>query len=183
MMRQEKGFTLVELMIAVAVLAVIAAIAVPNYRDYLPKARATGAARELFTEMQLARQKAISRNNDYVITFNTSNDSYTIYNDADNDGPESGEEVKTIYIGDHYKGIGFGYIACNNPSGSPIKGKVTFTDDKFAFRATGLANKAGAVYLIPKEDIGASRKDRQRGLTVLVSGRVRLYAHNGTTWE
>ncbi|MGD9022534.1 MAG: GspH/FimT family pseudopilin [Deltaproteobacteria bacterium] len=186
-MRKAEGLTLVELMVAIAILAIFATVAIPSFNYYLPKARASGAGRELFTELQWARQRAIARNNDFVIVFNTSNDSYTIYDDQDNDfstvGAESGEEVKTIHIGDHFKGIGFGYIAGNNPSGNPITGEVTFAGDNFTFRATGLANKSGAVYLIPRDDLGTSRKDRQRAITVLVSGRVRLYAHNGTTWQ
>jgi Tfp pilus assembly protein FimT len=167
----------------VAVLAVIVAIAVPNYREYIPKARASGAARELFTEIQLARQKAVTRNNDYVITFDVSDNSYTIYNDRDGDHIlETGEEEKTIQMDEQHSGIVFGYIPGDNPSGSPITGDVTFGSDRLTLEPTGLSN-AGAVYIIPSMDIAASRKDRQRAITVLTSGRVRLYAHNGTSWE
>ncbi len=75
MMRQAKGFTLLELMIVIAIIGIMAAVAIPNFRDSLPKSRVNAAARELFTEMQLARMKAISENNYYVITFDTGNKS------------------------------------------------------------------------------------------------------------
>ncbi len=40
---QHKGFTLVELMIAVAVISILAAIAVPTYRDYTIRAKISEA--------------------------------------------------------------------------------------------------------------------------------------------
>jgi prepilin-type N-terminal cleavage/methylation domain-containing protein len=182
-MKQETGLTLLELLITIMVLAIFATIAIPNYNAYLPKSRANGAARELFSELQAARMRAISDNNDYVVAFSTLNDIYAVYDDDDGDGPETHEKIKSIRIPDTFPGIGFGYVPGNNPSGNPITSEVTFTGNKVTFKPTGLASPAGAVYLIPGEDVGASRKDRSRAVTVLLSGRVRLYSHTGTGWE
>lgn len=41
--RESKGFTLIELMIVVAIIGIIAAIALPSYRQYVERARATDA--------------------------------------------------------------------------------------------------------------------------------------------
>lgn len=56
---RQAGVTLVELLIALVVLAILLAIAVPSFRDFFEKARLRGAADELVSFFGTQRQAAV----------------------------------------------------------------------------------------------------------------------------
>ena len=59
---RQAGFTLVELMIVVALVAILLALAAPSFRETLARNRLEGVAGELSTDFQYARSEAVARN-------------------------------------------------------------------------------------------------------------------------
>lgn len=66
-----RGFSLGEILVAVGVFAILAAIAVPQFIAFRPQNRLNGAARQIFSELMWARSKAVNDNSSYVVTFPT----------------------------------------------------------------------------------------------------------------
>ena len=68
-MDKHRGFTLIELMVVVAIIAILAAIVVPSYNEYVRKSRRAEAAR-FVGEMQLGLEKWRAENPCYGTTPN-----------------------------------------------------------------------------------------------------------------
>jgi prepilin-type N-terminal cleavage/methylation domain-containing protein len=68
-LNKNKGFTLVELLIVVAVVAVIATLAVPSYRDSLQRHELISAVEGVYSYVQYARSESIANNEDIYIAF------------------------------------------------------------------------------------------------------------------
>lgn len=63
------GMTLIELMIVVAIMGIIAALAVPKFKDLITKNRVKTIAESLYTDLQYARSLAITSNKTVYVSF------------------------------------------------------------------------------------------------------------------
>jgi prepilin-type N-terminal cleavage/methylation domain-containing protein len=74
----QAGFSLTELMIAVAIIGIMAAIGIPSFKGIMPRIRLNTNVMVLSNEIALARVRAISKSTDLRIVFDTVDESYTI---------------------------------------------------------------------------------------------------------
>lgn len=60
--RRQKGVTFIELLISIAVLAILVGIAAPYFGDYIERQRLVGAAEAVYGQLQQAKQASVSNN-------------------------------------------------------------------------------------------------------------------------
>ena len=69
--RRGQGFTLIELMVVVAILAILIGLAAPAFRDLILNQRVKNASFDVFASLVMARSEAITRNTNVWICSNS----------------------------------------------------------------------------------------------------------------
>jgi prepilin-type N-terminal cleavage/methylation domain-containing protein len=154
-MQKRSGFTLIELTIVIVLLAILAGVGVPSFLSWLPKYRLKRAARDLYSNLQLAKMTAIKANKDCRVNYYKNPDRYTI--DLLN---------KTIKLSEYKSGITF----CG-------PNDQTFAVPGITFNSRGTGN-SGYAYLTNSGHTAYYR------VGPLTSGAVKLQKWGGgTSWK
>lgn len=154
-MQKRSGFTLIELTVVIALLAILTAVGVPNFLSWLPKYRLKSAARDLYSNLHLAKMSAIRANKDCMVKYFKNPDRYTV--DLLN---------KTIRLSDYKSGITF-----HGPNNE------TFAVATITFNSRGTGN-SGYAYLTN------SGKTAYYRVGPLTSGAIKLQRWGGgTSWK
>lgn len=77
---RQRGLTLIELMVALAVAVVLLSVAVPSFFQSTARARLEGAVNELAVDLQYARSEAVRERAAVVLLVAANGGSYTIRN-------------------------------------------------------------------------------------------------------
>lgn len=181
----EKGLTLVELMVAVAIIAVLAAIAVPIYMQDMPRKRLRDAARDLLSQMQSARLNAVSENRRWAVEFDLANNRYCVVDSGANDTIDSaacvpaGDDVISppVMLASYggQVGYGFGNAAFSwNGGGLNQVASVTFTN-------RGLKTGAATDSVFLTTNLGAGNDIYCYALSTSPGGGIKLRFYNGIT--
>ena len=146
--QKKAGFTLVEMMIVVAIMAILATIAAPNLQTYMTQRRLNGAARQVMTDLMAARMKAVSLNQRAKVSFG-SNHTYQIWNDADGNGTIADNEGDDIERDIHPDYHDVTFFASANPvfqtRGTATDSKVTLTSSSGPEKYVKVAFTTGRV--------------------------------------
>ena len=179
------GYSLVELMITVAIIAVLITIGYPSLMNALPNMRLKSAARELYSVLQSARMNAVKTNSTWGVVFNTASGVYYLCSDNGADGLWSTTAdntiVRTVTLSNYGSGVTYGGGAATSavPGGALPGDFVSFNNNLVTFSSRGLSSGNGYVYLDNQDNV------RAYAVGCLTSGAIRMLTWNNTAgaWQ
>ena len=77
-MDDREGFSLIEMVIVIAILGIVATFAVPAFQNYVRNRNLKTAAQEIASEFFVTRERSLSENNTYQIVFDSGTNQYSV---------------------------------------------------------------------------------------------------------
>ena len=180
--RDAAGYTLVELMFVAALIAVIAAAAIPQALAMLDRSRGRIAARYLGSQLALARTRAVTRGVNVALRFEQDADgiSFSVYQDGNRNGVRTADIARDIdrqieppvRLFEQFPGVDIA-VAPGTPSSDPVQlGRSNI----LSFSPMGTAT-SGTIWV-------RGRDGTQWAVRVLgVTGRTRVLRYDTSTGE
>lgn len=125
--KNRRGSMLVELLVALSIIALLAASAIPYLKKYQPNLKLNAAARDLTTDLRYAQQLTITEQKVYQVIFDLINNKYQIQ--------KIGAATTTV------KSVIF-------ETGITINQITDLSNDKVVFNYYGGVSEAGKIILI-----------------------------------
>jgi type II secretory pathway pseudopilin PulG len=176
------GYTVVELMFVVGLIALLAGMAIPRLSGSLDRSRGLAAARYLASRMTLARTQAVTRGRSVALRFEDEADgiAFAVYEDGNRNGVETADIQRQVDrqidprmpLWEQFPGVAIGLTA-SAPSADPVRlGRTTL----MSFSPLGTAT-SGTIFV-------RGRDGTQWAVRVLgVTGRTRVLRYVPATGE
>jgi Tfp pilus assembly protein FimT len=140
------AFSLIELLVIIAIFATVASIGVPAFSNWIPDYKLRNTVNELHSDMYLAKMRAIKENSKYRVSFLTGpNASYSLIK---TDGTI--EKTVTLSSSGSGRGINFGCgdatISAKKSGGPPPDDGISYNGNVAVFNSRGTGS-TGYLYL------------------------------------
>ena len=181
--RPDRGFSLLELMFVVSLVAVLAAMAVPALVGSIDNARARSAVRLISGRLALARAQAVARGANVAVRFVETANGLTLasYGDGNGDGVRSDDIAAgtdpvlepPVRLQDLLPGVTVVFWGGTDPPEAPVVGRARL----FSFSPTSTAT-SGSIYVHARD----GSQWAVRVLCVTARARVLRYFPSSREW-
>lgn len=97
-MKKNAGVTIIELLVVMAIIALLAAIAVPNVSEFVRRNRIQNQTRRIYADLSSMRMMAMNTNRVHFMQFGLANNAYRVLEDTNGDGLPSATTVDTVRL-------------------------------------------------------------------------------------